>query len=294
MGYLVLATPYIESKWVVAFVRRLRELGWIEGRTVAIEYRWGEGRAERFAEIAAEFVRIKVDIIVTTGTPTVVAAKQATGVIPIVTAAAGDPVDTNLVASLARPGGNVTGLSVQQTDTAGKRIELLREVIPGLHRLAILANVGSSNAVVDMGEVQAIAGRLGLEVVTSEIRQAEDIVPAFEALNGRADALYVCADPLVLTNRIRINNLAQRVGLPTTYAFREFSESGGLMSYGAKLPGPVPARRRVRRQDSARSKARRHPGRAADQIRSRHQSDHRQGARPDHSGIVPATRRRGH
>jgi putative ABC transport system substrate-binding protein len=176
------ATASIWNLWTAAFVQRLRELGWIEGRTVAIEYRWAEGRAERFAEIAAEFVRLKVDVIVTSGTPPVLAAKQATGVIPIVVAGAGDPVGNNLVASLARPGGNVTGLSIQQTDTAGKRIELFREVVPGLRRLAILANVGSSNAVVDMGEVQAIAGRLGLEVVTSEIRQAEDIVPAFEAL----------------------------------------------------------------------------------------------------------------
>jgi putative ABC transport system substrate-binding protein len=236
IGFLGSATASIWSPWTAVFVQRARELGWIEGRTVAIEYRWGEGRAERCAEIAAEFVRLKVDIIVTSGTPPVLAAKQATGVIPIVVAGVGDPVGNNLVASLARPGGNVTGLSIQQTDTAGKRIELFREVVPGLRRLAILANVGSSNAVVDMGEVQAIAGRLGLEVVTSEIRQAEDIVPAFEALNGRADALYVCADPLVLTSRIRINNLAQRAGLPTIYSFREFVESGGLISYGANFP----------------------------------------------------------
>ena len=134
-------TPSAASQWTAAFVQRLRELGWIEGRTVAIEYRWAEGRAERYAEIAAEFVRLKVDVIVTYATAPVLAAKQATSVIPIVFALVGDPVGTGLVASLARPGGNVTGLSIQPTDLAGKRLELLREVVPGLRRLAIMANV---------------------------------------------------------------------------------------------------------------------------------------------------------
>src|SRR5437870_1303721 len=153
IGFLVAGTPSSHGQWVAAFVQRLRELGWIEGRTVAIEYRWAEGRTERAAEIAAEFVRRKVDVIVTSGTTLIVAAKQATSVIPIVFAAAGDPVGTGLVASLARPGGNVTGLSIQLTETAGKRLELLREVVPGLGRSAILANVGNPNAVLEMGEV---------------------------------------------------------------------------------------------------------------------------------------------
>ena len=195
IGFLGASTPSAESQWVAAFVQRLRELGWIEGRTVAIEYRWAEGRSERFAEIAAEFVRLKVDVIVTSGTAASLAAKQATSVIPIVFAVAGDPVGTGLVASLARPGGNVTGLSNQATDLAGKRLELLREVVPGLRRLAIMANVGNPGAVLEMGEVQAAARTLGLEVVTLEIRRAEDIAPAFEALKGRADALYVCRRP---------------------------------------------------------------------------------------------------
>src|SRR5262245_13794455 len=137
IGFLVSGTPLSYGQWVTVFVRRLHELGWIEGRTVAIEYRWGEGRNERFAEIAAEFVRRKVDVIVTSATAAVVVAKQATSVIPIVFAAAGDPIGTGLVASLARPGGNITGLSIQQTDVAAKRLELLREVVPGLGRLAI-------------------------------------------------------------------------------------------------------------------------------------------------------------
>src|SRR5262249_12123889 len=160
--------------------------------TIAIEYQWGEGRNERLAEIAAEFVRRKVDVIVTSATAAVVAAKQATSVIPIVFAAAGDPGGTGLVASLARPGGDIPGLSVQQTDVAAKRLELLREVVPGLRRLAILGNVGGPAVVLDMREVQAAARTLGLEVIASEIRRGEDIAPAFEALKGRADAFYVC------------------------------------------------------------------------------------------------------
>jgi putative tryptophan/tyrosine transport system substrate-binding protein len=236
IGFLVAGTPLSHGQWVATFVQRLRELGWIEGRTIAIEYRWGEGRNERFAEIATEFVRRKVDVIVTSATAGVVAAKQATSVIPIVFAAAGDPVGTGLVASLARPGGNVTGLSIQQTDLAAKRLELLREVVPGLHRLAILANVGGPAVVLDMREVQATARTLGLEVISSEIQRGEDIVPAFEALNGRADALYVCIDPLVGTHRIRINTLALATRLPTMHGSREFVEAGGLMSYGANVP----------------------------------------------------------
>ena len=236
IGYLGASPPEVASQWTAAFVQRLRELGWIEGRTIAIEYRWADGRSERFAEIAAEFVRLKVNLIFTYSTPSVVAAKQVTSSIPIVFPTAGDPVGNKLVVSLARPGGNVTGLSTQQTDTASKRIELFREVVPGLHRLAILANVGSSNAVVDMDEVRVVADTLGLGVVRSEIRRAEDIVPAFEALRGRADALYVCADPLVTTKRVHINTLALGMRLPTMYAFRAFVDAGGLISYGPNFP----------------------------------------------------------
>src|SRR5438034_8152618 len=162
IGFLVAGTPLSHGQWVAAFVQRLRELGWIEGRTIAIEYRWAEGRTDRAAEIAAEFVRRNVDVIVTSATAVIVAAMQATSVIPIVFAAAGDPVGTGLVASLARPGGNVTGLSMQQTDLAAKRLELLREVVPGLRRLAILANVGGPAVVLDMREVEAAARTLGL------------------------------------------------------------------------------------------------------------------------------------
>jgi putative tryptophan/tyrosine transport system substrate-binding protein len=230
IGFLV---PGTWSQRVAAFVQRLRELGWTEGRNVAIEYRWPEGRNDRVAEIAVELVQIKVDVIVTTGTPAALAAKQATSAIPIVFAAAADPVGTGLVASLARPGGNVTGLSLQQADLAGKRLELLREVIPAVRRLAILANVGNPNAVPEMGEVRAAARTLGLEVAVFEIRRTEDIAPAFEALiKDRSEALYVVGDPLLTTNRIRLNTLALGARLPTSYANRESVEVGGLMSYG--------------------------------------------------------------
>jgi ABC-type uncharacterized transport system substrate-binding protein len=237
IGYLGANTSAIESYYLGAFVQRLRELGWIEGRNVTIEYRWGEGRNERFAEIAAEFVLLKVDVILTSGTAPVLAAKQATSVIPIVFATAGDPISTGIVANLARPGGNVTGLSLQQTDLATKRLELLREVVPGLRRLTIMANADAPAAVLEMGEVEAAAGRLGLAVNTFKIRRANDLVlPAFEALKERADALFVCTDPLVNTNRIRIITLALGARLPTMYQLREHVEVGGLMSYGPNLP----------------------------------------------------------
>jgi putative tryptophan/tyrosine transport system substrate-binding protein len=236
IGCLVPGTLSSHGQWFAVFVQRLRELGWIEGRTVAVEYRWAEGRSERFAEIAAEFVRRNVDVIVTASTGGVLAAKQATSVIPIVFAAAGDPVGIGLVASLARPGGNVTGLSLQQIETVGKHLELLREVVPGLGQLAVLANVGNPTVVLDMGEVQATARTLGLEVISLEIRRGEDIAPAFEALKGRAKALYVVIDPLVISHRIRINTLVLAARLPTMHTQREAVELGGLMSYGPNNP----------------------------------------------------------
>ena len=235
IGLFLGANPSIESQRVAAFVQRLRELAWIDGRNLAIEYRWAEGRSERFVEIATEFVQLKVDVIVATTTPATIAAKQATSVIPIVFTNANDPVGLGLVASLARPGGNVTGVSNQLGDTASKRLELLREVAPGLRRLAILANVGNPGAMLDMREVQATVRMLGLEAVTLEIRRAEDIAPAFEGAKGRADALYVAADPLANSNRVPINTLALAARLPTMHGVRDYVEAGGLMSYGPNI-----------------------------------------------------------
>jgi putative ABC transport system substrate-binding protein len=232
IGFLGASTSSAWNNWAAAFVRRLGELGWIEGRTVAIEYRWAEGRGERYTDIAAEFVRLKVDVIVTVGSA-VVAAKQATSVIPIVFAIAVDPVGAGLVASLARPGGNVTGLSMQATDLAGKRLELLLEALPGLRKLAIMGNAGYAGSVVEIGEIRAVAGKLGLGVDVLEIRRAEDIAPAFGTLTSETQALYVCGDALVTANRARVSTLALGARLPTIYPDRAFLEAGGLMAYGA-------------------------------------------------------------
>ena len=236
IGFLGPTTPSAQTQWIAAFLERLGELGWVEGRTVAIAYRWAEGHTERVTEIATEFVQLKVDVIVTYGTPQVIAAKQATSVIPIVFALVGDPVGTGLVASLARPGANVTGLSLLSTDTATKRIELLREAVSSLRRLAILANTGNPISRLEMGGVQTAARMLGLEVTTSEIRRAEDIASAIETLKGRADALYVVGDTLLNAHRISINTLAMGARLPTMYIQQEFVEAGGLISYGPNFP----------------------------------------------------------
>jgi ABC-type uncharacterized transport system substrate-binding protein len=225
------ADPSAFGPWTAAFVARLGELGWTDGRTVAIEYRWSEGRNERYAEIAAEFVRLKVDVIVTVGSavPTV---RQATGTIPIVFAVAIDPVGSGLVASLAKPGGNVTGLSLQAAHLAGKRLEILRELIPGLRRLAIVYNAGNDQTVLEMSETEAAAKTLNLDLARLEIRRMQDIAPAFETLNPRADALYVVVDQLVVANLMRILTFALSTKLPMIFSTRDFVRSGGLMSYG--------------------------------------------------------------
>ena len=232
IGYIGGGSPTSQRAWIEAFVQRLRELGWIEGRTVAIEIRWGEARPERYAEIAAELVRLKVDVILAGGTEAAVAAKQATSVIPIVFATAGDPVGSKLVASLARPGGNATGLSNLGTDLAAKRLELLREVFPALRRLAVMANAAYSGGVTEMVEISAAARTLGLEIVPLPIRRVEDIASALEGLKGRAEALYTTGDPLVNAQRLRINTFALAMRLPTMFTQREYLEAGGLMSYG--------------------------------------------------------------
>jgi putative ABC transport system substrate-binding protein len=236
IGFLGQSTPSAERERLAAFLQRLQELGWVEGRSIAIQYGWGEGSSERFAEIAADFVRLKVNVIVTSGTANVIAAKQSTSVIPIVFAVAGDPVGNKLVASLARPGENITGLSTVATDLAGKRLELLREAAPTFRRLGVIGNVGNPLSVLEIVEVQAAAARLGLEAFTPEIRRGADIAPAFEALKDRVQALYVVADPLTNTNRARIHTWSMSARLPAIYNAREHVEAGGLMSYGPNFP----------------------------------------------------------
>ena len=235
IGFMGAGAPAATSTSVEAFVQRLRELGWIEGRNVAIEYRWAENVFERLAGFAADFVRQGVDIIVADSTVAAIAAKLATAMIPIVFPIAGDPVGNKLVASLARPGGNATGLSIQQTELASKRLELLREIVPGLVRLAIMANAASPNTAREIDELRSTALTLGIEMAVFEIRRVEDIVPAFEAFKASAQALYVAADPLVLSHRAAINTLALGLRLPTMYPFRDYVEAGGLVSYGPNV-----------------------------------------------------------
>jgi ABC-type uncharacterized transport system substrate-binding protein len=235
IGFLIAGTPASHGAWFAALVQRMRQLGWIEGRTVAFEYRWAGTRNEHYTDIAAELVKLKVDVIVTHGVA-LSAAKQATSAIPIVFPVSGDPVGLGFVTNLARPGGNITGLSLQQTDVASKRVELLREAVPTFRRLAIMVNLGFPDGVSEVEEVQSAGRTLRLEVVKLEIRRAEDIEPSLESVKGHSDALYVVSDPLVNTNRVRINTLAVAARLPTMHGFREFVEAGGLMSYAANFP----------------------------------------------------------
>jgi putative ABC transport system substrate-binding protein len=195
-----------------------------------------EGRSDRAESLVAELLKLKIDALVTHGTPNVAAAKKATLTIPVVFAAVGDPIGTGLVASLARPGGNLTGLSNQTADLGGKRLDLLRDAVPDLRRLAVMANVDNPSNVVEVENVRAAAGKLGLDVVALEIRRVDDIGPAFDAIKGRADALYVIIDPIVITNRVRVTTLALGARLPTISGFREFAEAGGLITYAASFP----------------------------------------------------------
>jgi putative ABC transport system substrate-binding protein len=231
VGLLIPGTPASFGQRVAACTRRLRELGWIEGRTIAIEYRWAE--AQRFDEIVNEFVRLKVDVIVTAGTPPTIAAQKATSSIPIVFVAAGDPVGTGLVASLARPGGNITGWSNQTRDLAGKRLELLREIAPDLRRLAMMVRTSNVSATSEAREVEAAAKTFDIQVVPLEILSANDIAPALDALKSRADALYIVVDALLLVHAVRINTMALGARMPTMHGARELLAAGGLISYGA-------------------------------------------------------------
>jgi putative ABC transport system substrate-binding protein len=217
--------------WTTSFVGRLRELGWIVGENIAIEYRWAEGMSRRVSEIAAEFLRQNVDVIVTYGSAVPI-LKQATTTIPIVFAVAFDPVREGLVQSLAHPGGNITGMSIQQLDLVGKRLELLREAIPQLHRLAILADAGYAEPMLEADRVKSTAQALGLEVARLGVWGPQDITPALEALKGKADALYVVSDALIAANRTRMIRQALSEGLPTILGYDDYVEAGGLMSYG--------------------------------------------------------------
>jgi putative ABC transport system substrate-binding protein len=232
IGFLGANTASSQRASTDAFVQRLRELGWIDGRTVAIEYRWAEGHFERAPALVAELIQLKVDVLCTHSGANVVAAKQATSVIPIVFAAVGDPVGSGFVESLSRPGGNVTGLSLQANELAGKRLQLIREVIPNLSRVAFLTGNNNIGTAAEVAGFQAAARTLGLEITRHDIIQPDDIAPVIESLRGRADAIYVQTIPSLFTNRARINTLALGARLPPFAGSREFAEASGLMSYG--------------------------------------------------------------
>ena len=236
VGFLGATTPTSTPQRTAAFVQRLAELGWVDGQTVTIEYRWAQGQGDRAAQIAEEFVRLNVSVIITSGTPAAAAAKQVTSTIPIVFAVAADPVGNGLVASLSRPGGNITGLSNLSADLAGKRIELLGQIKPGIRAVGVLANADNPDSIRETSEFAAAAKAVGGDIVVPEIRRAEDIGSAFESFTRRAEALYVVADPLINTSHARIHRLAMEARLPAIYNAREFAEAGGVVSYGPHLP----------------------------------------------------------
>jgi putative ABC transport system substrate-binding protein len=236
IGLLGSGSEAAQRQWTAAFVQRMAQLGWNEGGNLKIAYRWADGQNARFAELAAELVKLNVDLILTHNTLPTLAAKQATSGIPIVFATAGDPVSSGIVASLARPGGNVTGLSGQAPDTAGKRIELLRELTPGLERLGVLTETGNPYATLDVKEVERAARSFNIQVQTAALEPGEEIDVAFNALKGRVHALYVLPIPVFFAHRVQLNVRSLAAGLPTMYVIREYVEAGGLISYGPNWP----------------------------------------------------------
>jgi putative ABC transport system substrate-binding protein len=234
IGFIGTTSPTAWRGQIAAFEQRLGELGWTNGRTVTIEYRWTEGRNEQAPAIAQAFVERGVDIIVAGGNA-VAAAKQATSTIPIVFPVAVDPLGSGFVASLSRPGGNVTGLSIQGTDVAGKRLQMLHDIVPALRRLAIMANVAYPAAAKELRECETAARALGLEIIPMELRGPEDIATSFESLAGRAEALYVASDALTDTNYARIASLALSARMATIIGTTGSIRSGSLIAYGPNL-----------------------------------------------------------
>ena len=238
IGYLFASTPAATAKNVEAFRQGLRERGHVEGKTFVLELRYGEARAERFPDLARELVGLKVDVIVVSTDAAIAAVKRETQTIPIVMALSNDPVGTGFVASLARPGGNVTGLSNMSPDLSGKRLELIKEVVLGLSRVAFLWNPDVRGAVLEYKETEGAASSLGLQVQSVEVVRAEDLDRAFSAImKDRAQALIVApVNPVAFANRSQIASFTQTNRLPSMYGQREFVDGGGLMSYGPSIP----------------------------------------------------------
>jgi len=233
IGFLGNSTAALEANLVGPFREGLRDLGYVEGRNVQIEYRWAEGKYERFPELVAELVALKVDVLVTAGTPAALAVKRATVTIPLVMVAVGDPVGTGLVASLARPGGSMTGLTSIAPDLEGKRLELLREAVPKLSRVSVIWNPANPFHVTAERQARSAAQALHMKVHSVGVRTAQELDPAFDAIvRERPGAFIVLADRIFLHNRSRIVDFAARQRLPAVYAYRELVEAGGLMSFG--------------------------------------------------------------
>jgi putative tryptophan/tyrosine transport system substrate-binding protein len=235
VGFLGASNPSISGPWLSAFVQRLGELGWVEGRNLQIEVRWAEGRDDRAAEIAVAYANANVDLIVTLAAGSVLAAKRATSTIPVVFAIARDPIGSGLAASLARPTGNATGLSAFNLDLLGKRLQLLREIIPDLQRLAVLGNIGAADAAFELREVIKTAETLGLHTTAVEVKFPADIAPALDAIKTQPQSLFVVGDPLAFIHWAQINSWALRQRLPTMCAMRDFVAAGGLISYGTNF-----------------------------------------------------------
>jgi len=237
IGYVGNSTPSLEPKLLSAFRDGLRDFGYVEGQNIRVEYRWAEGRYERFPDLIAELVRLKVDLIVAAGTPATLAAKRATNAIPIVMAVIGDALEVGVVPSLARPGSNITGLSTVVPELEGKRLELLKPALPKLSRLAVLANPANPFVAVVWRETQRAGEELRVKLQRVAVRQPEEFSNAFTAIaNGRPDALVVVADRFMLTHRAQILAFATKNRLPGMFPYREFVEEGGLMAYGPSYP----------------------------------------------------------
>jgi putative ABC transport system substrate-binding protein len=234
IGFLSVTSPSDRPPLLDAFRQRLRELGWVEGQNIVIDYRYAEGRVDRLPDLAAELVRLKVDLIVSWGTQGVTAAKNATETIPIVMIAVRDPVGTGLIASLARPGGNVTGVSgYAGLEIVARQLELLKETVPKIRRVAILSNPANAYHQLAIREVTVAARSLGVQLQLLEARGPNEFDGAFAAMaKERVGALLVLSDAMLSSHRIRLADLAARSRLPSAYAVRESVEAGGLMSYG--------------------------------------------------------------
>jgi putative ABC transport system substrate-binding protein len=232
VGFLGATNPTVWGPFLATFEKRMRDLGWIDGANIAVEQHWSHGRPDLAPGFAQDFAERDVDVIVTSGTQAVIAAKKEAKTTPIVFASAGDPVRTKLVKTLKKPGGNVTGLSNGQTGLARRRLDELRKMVPDLKQLAILANCGSSVIPLEIAKLKKRARELGIGTVVCDVRKSADIGPAIKRLRGKADALYVCTDPFITTHQVAINTAAASAHLPTMHAFREYVEAGGLMSYG--------------------------------------------------------------